>query len=68
MTISEIFHIKNTISQPYKVPIKHFLFQNQNKNSIPFQFNFSQFLVIYFEMQKFKIKVQKIKIMVQFIK
>ena len=43
MTISEIFHIKNTISQPYKVPIKHFLFQNQNKNSIPFQFNFSQF-------------------------
>ena len=43
MTISKIFHIKNTISQPYKVPIKHFLFQNQNKNSIPFQFNFSQF-------------------------
>ena len=40
MIISKISHIKNTISQPYKVPIKH---QNQNKNSIPFQFNFSQF-------------------------
>ena len=68
MTISEIFHIKNTISQPYKVPIKHFLFQNQNKNSIPFQFTFSKFLVIYFEMKKFRIKVQKIKIILQFIK
>ena len=30
MPISEIFHIKNTMSQPYKTPIKHSFIQNQS--------------------------------------
>ena len=52
MPISEIFHIKNTISQPYKTPIKHSLFQNQNNNSTPFQFKFSQFFGNLFSNEK----------------
>ena len=52
MPISEIFNIKNTKSQPYKTPIKHSFFQNQNNNSTPFQFNFSQFFGNLFSNEK----------------
>ena len=52
MPISEIFNIKNTKSQPYKTPIKHSFIQNQNNNSTPFQFNFSQFFGNLFSNEK----------------
>ena len=63
MPISEVFHLKNTISQPYKTPIKHSLLQNLNNTSTPFQFDFNHFFGNLFSNEKLPIQSSEKKIL-----